>query len=65
MHKQALIIWGGWEGHQPEQMAGLFRDMLVNVLSTPYFYYTYTGNLTHTRQRQFSQPNDATVSNTY
>ena len=29
MHKQALIIWGGWEGHQPEQMAGLFRDMLA------------------------------------
>jgi type 1 glutamine amidotransferase len=29
MHKQALIVWGGWEGHQPEQMAGLFRNMLV------------------------------------
>ena len=29
MLKQALIVWGGWEGHKPEKMAGLFKDMLV------------------------------------
>ncbi len=24
----ALIVWGGWDGHEPEKVAGLFRDML-------------------------------------
>ncbi len=27
--KTALIVWGGWDGHQPEQVANLFRDLLV------------------------------------
>jgi len=26
--KQALIVWGGWEGHQPEQVAGIYREIL-------------------------------------
>lgn len=26
---KALITWGGWAGHQPEQVAHLFRDMLT------------------------------------
>jgi type 1 glutamine amidotransferase len=26
--KQALIVWGGWDGHQPEQVATLFRNIL-------------------------------------
>ncbi len=26
--KKALIVWGGWEGHVPEKMAGLFREIL-------------------------------------
>lgn len=26
---KALITWGGWPGHQPEQIAHLFRDMLA------------------------------------
>lgn len=26
--RKALIAWGGWEGHEPEQCAGLVRDML-------------------------------------
>jgi hypothetical protein len=26
--KQALIVWGGWEGHQPEEVAGIFRQLL-------------------------------------
>jgi hypothetical protein len=26
--KKAMIFWGGWDGHQPELVAGLFRDML-------------------------------------
>ena len=26
--KQALIVWGGWAGHQPEQCAGIVERML-------------------------------------
>ena len=26
--KQALIVWGGWHGHEPEQCAHIVRDML-------------------------------------
>lgn len=27
--KRALIVWGGWEGHEPEKGAHIVRDMLV------------------------------------
>jgi len=27
--KQALIVWGGWEGHQPHQVADIFQRVLV------------------------------------
>ncbi|VGO15885.1 hypothetical protein PDESU_04473 [Pontiella desulfatans] len=27
--KKVLIVWGGWEGHVPEQMAKLFEEMLL------------------------------------
>jgi uncharacterized protein len=26
--RKALIVWGGWEGHEPEQGAGIVRAML-------------------------------------
>jgi type 1 glutamine amidotransferase len=26
--KQALIVWGGWLGHQPEEVAAIFRGIL-------------------------------------
>ncbi len=26
--KRALIVWGGWDGHQPDLVAQLFRDLL-------------------------------------
>ncbi|MCZ8513662.1 ThuA domain-containing protein [Paenibacillus filicis] len=26
--KKALIVWGGWLGHEPEQVAGIFRELL-------------------------------------
>jgi type 1 glutamine amidotransferase len=26
----ALIVWGGWSGHQPQQVAEIFRTLLVN-----------------------------------
>ncbi|MBX3577544.1 MAG: ThuA domain-containing protein [Rhizobiaceae bacterium] len=26
--RQAMIVWGGWDGHQPEQCAAIVRDML-------------------------------------
>ncbi len=28
--KNALIVWGGWHGHEPEQCAHIVRDMLLN-----------------------------------
>ena len=27
--KKALIVYGGWEGHEPAEIASFFRDMLV------------------------------------
>jgi uncharacterized protein len=27
--KSALIVWGGWDGHEPEQCAHILRDMLT------------------------------------
>jgi len=29
MTRKALITWGGWDGHEPDKVAALFRDMLV------------------------------------
>ncbi|BBI31640.1 ThuA domain-containing protein [Cohnella abietis] len=26
--KKALIVWGGWDGHQPQQVADIFRGQL-------------------------------------
>jgi type 1 glutamine amidotransferase len=26
--KRALITWGGWDGHEPEKVAGVFRELL-------------------------------------
>ncbi len=26
--RSALIVWGGWDGHEPEQVADLFREIL-------------------------------------
>ena len=28
--KKALIVWGGWHGHEPEQGAQIVRDILQN-----------------------------------
>ena len=28
MKKKALIVWGGWEGHEPRQLAELFQRVL-------------------------------------
>lgn len=28
MQKKALIVQGGWDGHQPEQIAALYKDIL-------------------------------------
>ncbi|MGO4109042.1 ThuA domain-containing protein [Paenibacillus sp. YAF4_2] len=27
--RKALIVWGGWDGHQPKEVAGLFQEVLV------------------------------------
>lgn len=29
MARKALIVWGGWDGHQPKQVAEIFRGLLV------------------------------------
>ncbi len=26
--KKALVVWGGWDGHEPEAVAGIFRGIL-------------------------------------
>ncbi|SDY21200.1 hypothetical protein SAMN05421736_101674 [Evansella caseinilytica] len=28
MAKKALIVWGGWDGHEPEQVAQIFKGIL-------------------------------------
>lgn len=28
MNKKALIVWGGWDGHEPRQVAAIFGDIL-------------------------------------
>lgn len=28
MSKKALIVWGGWDGHQPKEVAEIFREVL-------------------------------------
>lgn len=28
MKKKALIVWGGWDGHQPDQVAEIFKGIL-------------------------------------
>lgn len=27
--KKALIVWGGWDGHQPKEVAEIFREVLA------------------------------------
>lgn len=27
--KRAIVVWGGWDGHEPEQVAGLFNEILT------------------------------------
>ncbi|MEM6562445.1 MAG: ThuA domain-containing protein [Planctomycetota bacterium] len=29
MSKSALIVWGGWDGHEPQQVAEIFRKVLA------------------------------------
>jgi type 1 glutamine amidotransferase len=26
--KKALIVWGGWDGHEPKQVAEVFAELL-------------------------------------
>ena len=26
--KKALIVWGGWDGHEPDQVAEIFKGIL-------------------------------------
>ncbi|MDP9175497.1 MAG: ThuA domain-containing protein [Planctomycetota bacterium] len=30
MSRKALIVWGGWDGHQPKEVAQIFGDLLVS-----------------------------------
>jgi type 1 glutamine amidotransferase len=29
VNRKALIVWGGWDGHQPREVAEIFRDLLT------------------------------------
>ena len=29
MNRKALIVWGGWDGHQPKEVAEIFRGLLA------------------------------------
>lgn len=29
MRKRAIIVWGGWDGHEPEKVARLFEEILA------------------------------------
>lgn len=29
--RSAIIVWGGWDGHQPELVAGLFKSILTDA----------------------------------
>lgn len=29
MKQKALIVWGGWDGHEPDKVASLFNDILT------------------------------------
>ena len=31
MSKKALIVWGGWDGHEPQQIAEIFRTTLLDM----------------------------------
>jgi hypothetical protein len=31
MNRKALIVWGGWEGHQPLEVADIFRGVLAQA----------------------------------
>ena len=33
MKKKALIVWGGWDGHEPDQVAE--RDVGVDEVQSP------------------------------
>ena len=51
--KKALITWGGWDGHEPQQCAEIFAELLkkeqydINVVDTlePYADEEYMGSL--------------------
>ena len=29
MNRKAIIVWGGWDGHQPKEVAEVFRGLLA------------------------------------
>jgi len=29
--KRGLIVWGGWDGHEPEAVAGIFQGILESA----------------------------------
>ena len=32
MARKALIVWGGWDGHQPKEVAAIFDRVLREAL---------------------------------
>lgn len=40
MSKKALIVWGGWEGHEPEKCSGIMAEALRNEGFTVEVHHT-------------------------
>jgi hypothetical protein len=48
---QLFLIWEIFDNNLAIFSAPRYTAMLQSVLSTPYFYFSYTLDLSHTRQR--------------
>jgi len=57
--KQALVTWGGWSGHQPEQTAKIFTDFL----RTQGYDVTVSDTLDHYTDAAFMGSLDLIVQN--
>jgi hypothetical protein len=51
MSKRALIVWGGWEGHEPQNVAGLFAE----ILDGEGFQVEVSGSLDAFRERSLKE----------
>ena len=61
--KKALIVWGGWDGHEPKEVAAIFNDALlshgfdVEVSDTLDAYLDCGGAIEACARKLFVHPN--------